>query len=52
VNPRDSRPVLPHGEHVSQEDNPRSGWARQRPALEVSPALTGPARRKTRAPFV
>jgi hypothetical protein len=41
-----------NGECVSQEGFPRLGRARQRLALEVSPALSGPARRKTKAPFV
>jgi len=39
--PKDRRPALLHEERVSQEDFPRSGWARQRLALEVS---SGPVR--------
>jgi len=48
----DRRPASLREERVSQEDIPRSGLARQRLTLEVFPALSGPARRKTKAPFV
>jgi len=39
-------------ERVSQEDFPRQGERDKRLALEVLPALSGPARRKSKAPFV
>jgi len=39
-------------ERVSQEDFLEQGEPERRLALEVSPALSGPARRKTQAPFV
>jgi len=48
----DRRPALLHEERVSQGDIPRSGSAKQRLTLEVFLALSGPARRKTKAPFV
>ncbi len=50
--PMDERPALLHEEQVSQEDFLVQGEQDSGLHSKSFPALSGPARRKTKAPFV